>query len=243
MVTLYKVSQRAPTPSAELEIENDDKLQLYLPSSLRAEDLTALMNSETPFCRLLVTSETSLRIAELTDSLDAIRRTLRTKLKTKAFQVRNLRGQKANTRARAVLTSIDSRVSEQKKRYRRNYNALENLDPSGKWKSTFLVLTDQDVRMPLRDYGNESEASSDSQDDIPLPTNRKRKGGSLQQGQGDREESWIWELKQGQINDDGAADGACLYSIRMISKLIILQKFYVRYGCRPRPVPTDGLKK
>lgn len=239
MVNLYNLSQHAPSPCAELEVEDDEKLRLYLPSNLRSQDLVSLTASEITYCRILVSSEASLRLAVLTDCLDAIKRILRTKLSTKSFQSRNLRGQKANTRARAVLAQIDSKLSEQKKRYRRNRQALLNLDPNGDWKHNFLPLTDQDTRLPLRKDDDDYDLSSEDEPESSLRQRDQQKTGT---GQGYRTESWIWEKAEA-MNSDDAGDGELLRSFTLAGSLSTTKIFFAPFGCRLKPVLIAGVKK
>lgn len=242
MVNLYNLSQHAPTPCAELELEDDEKLRLYLPSNLRSQDLVSLTASEVSYCRILVSSEASLRLAVLTDSLNAIKAILRTKLSTKAFQSQNLRGQKANTRARAVLAQIDSKLSEQKKRYRRNRRALSNLDPDGEWQYTYLPLTDQDTKVPLRRGKDDSGLSSEDELESALPASSKtsRNQAKSGAGQGYRMESWIWEMGH---SDDDNGDGESFLLFTLAISLSTTKMFSAPSGCKLKPEPIAGPKK
>ena len=111
MVVNYPLRQRAPQPSAVLDLD-DTSVSLWLPSSLTIGDRMQLLSSDKPASNILITHETSLRIAILQDCLDSIKRLLRSKVSTKEFKKRNIFGQKGNTRARTAVTRLDAKTGE-----------------------------------------------------------------------------------------------------------------------------------
>ncbi|KAF9782109.1 hypothetical protein BJ322DRAFT_1009547 [Thelephora terrestris] len=94
--------------------------------------------------------EQQLRLAQLQDSLIELRRARRvrhTLLMNHQTQIAG-QGQRANTKSRTIISSIEERIYKFAQRYRAAYNALVQLDPTGKWQSTYLELKDEDNRGP-----------------------------------------------------------------------------------------------
>jgi hypothetical protein len=90
--------------------------------------------------------EDRLRFAEAHDALDQLRHHLRNRTFTNKFKIKNVTGQKRNTRAREVQHRIDDRVKTSQAQYSRARTALKNLRGPGIWETTLQVLNQSDVR-------------------------------------------------------------------------------------------------
>ena len=128
------------------------------------------------------------------------------------FKIKNVTGQRANTRARAWQKTIDQQVIEFKHDYRRARNALMALRGPGPWSEQVLrELTDADVRafneraMTLEEVKEREEARRASgiqeEEILAVPVDE------LALGEGRRTVSWIWYsmgttgLRQSNTND------------------------------------------
>lgn len=125
-------------------LEVPEKFPLIFPSKVESARRDAI-------CLHRVTEhERQLRFAQLQDSLIELRRARRirhTLLINHQTQIAG-QGQRANTRSRAVISSVEERISKFAQRYRAAYDALIQLDPTGKWQETYLELKDEDNRGP-----------------------------------------------------------------------------------------------
>ena len=121
-----------------------ESITLWLPSELDKEDREKI-------CSLsLVNNEKQLRFAQLEDSLNALRRARRTRRGLIDFHKVQLagQGQKTQTKSRAVMQTVQDRISKFIRRYRVTRNALLRLDPHGGWKDLYRPLTNEDNRGP-----------------------------------------------------------------------------------------------
>jgi len=125
-------------------IETAETVPLLLPSSLDTA------TRERVCVQQVAEHERLLRTAQLQDSLAELRHTrkIRRKLLMNHYIQIAGQGQRANTRSRAVLNSVESRITKFVERYRLAYRALLQLDPDGDWRETFLELKDNDNRGP-----------------------------------------------------------------------------------------------
>jgi hypothetical protein len=167
---------------AQDDLQHPEVICLYLPSVLHSWSIL-------PFD--LWEKERRLRLAQAEDSLIELKRLLRISMSLQDYKIRQIGpGQKANTRARSMITRFREKINRAADRYRGAYSALTALDPGGTWDGEFLELRQEHVRGPGRALEDQSE--------------------------GRRELSWIWLVKS--HSDDGASskdeldDGECLYS-------------------------------
>jgi hypothetical protein len=172
------------------DAEDDDdemaeNIPLLLPSSLDSE------RRERVCLQQVAEHEQLLRMAQLQDSLVELRHTrkIRRKLLMNHYVQVAGQGQRANTRSRTVLNSIESRVAKFVGRYRVAYQALLQLDPTGDWRETYLELKDSDNRGP----GKESDEEG--------------------VGDGSYFRSWIWlpnprapDAANGDAGEEGASE-------------------------------------
>jgi hypothetical protein len=101
------------------------------PSTVHVEDAILLMPSDLPdaqrhqYCAPgLAAVEDRLRYAEAYESLDHLRHHLRTRTFANKFKIKNVTGQKNNTRSRETQNHIDDKVKSSQLQYCRARNAL-----------------------------------------------------------------------------------------------------------------------
>ena len=133
------------------DINNAENLPLRLPSSLDPE------SRERICLQHVAKHERLLRMAQLQDSLTSLRdaRKVRRKLIVNHHTQIAGQGQRANTRSRTVMDSVESRIDKSAERYRTAYQALLQLDPDGHWQQTFLELKTGDNRGPGKETSEE----------------------------------------------------------------------------------------
>lgn len=136
------------------------EIPLWLPSQIRSQ--IAVPES---YRRL----EFDLRVPQASEALDELRAQLQVRAHIYKVKDRFVRGQKANTRARATLEGIQNKIDRTVMEYRVAYGALCCLGPllcETTWRETFLPLENCDIR-------DLSE-------------------GKASQSEGRRQISWIW---------------------------------------------------
>ena len=140
-----------PEDNAEDNVATAETEPLHLPSSLDPEQRKA------NHLQQVTEHEQLLRMAQLQDSLIELRHTrkIRRKLLMNHYMQVAGQGQRANTRSRAVLNSVENRITKFVERYRTAYQALCRLDPSGDWREVYLVLEDSDNRGPGKERNEE----------------------------------------------------------------------------------------
>ncbi|KAJ7507619.1 hypothetical protein B0H11DRAFT_1902704 [Mycena galericulata] len=177
------------TANVKKEVES---VKLYLPSALSSE--RARENACAP---RVAGIEARLRLVEATDALEELRRGLRMRTVTNRFKVKNVTGQRGNTRAQGIQHQVDVRIHAAKLRYRYSREAYARLVGSGTWEATLRVLNDEDVRAM-----NERALTVEEKNE----EERLREGGLLNElqqggvvaagvvvtGEGHRTLSWIW---------------------------------------------------
>ena len=134
-----------------------ESIKLLLPSQLDAEDRDSICLGG------IINSEKELRLAQLEDSLNDLRRARRIRRGLLVFHKVQLagEGQKTQTKSQAVLKTVQNRISRCVRRYRVAHDALLCLDPDGEWKKLYLPLTDSDNRGPAKEP--EEKPGSDGQ--------------------------------------------------------------------------------
>jgi hypothetical protein len=129
------------------DAEMAENIPLHLPSSLDSETRARVCVQQ------VADHERLLCIAQLQDSLVELRHTrkIRRQLMMNHYMQIAGQGTRANTRSRAVLSSIEGRIAKYVERYRIARKALIRLDPTGDWQETYLELKDSDNRGPGKD--------------------------------------------------------------------------------------------
>ncbi|RDX40145.1 hypothetical protein OH76DRAFT_1423890 [Lentinus brumalis] len=143
--TLPEASVMPTTPAKAEDIK------LFLPSALPAS--LQKLDSLTSLCE----KERRLRLAQLSDALEDIRRLRRVLTGITEFKRLNVSnaGQRANTRIRGLYARFEAKLRRSVLRYRAARLAMEALDASGEWAQRFKELRDEDISGP----GREDEAS------------------------------------------------------------------------------------
>lgn len=133
----------------------------------------------------LIEKEKQLRHADASDALAGLRRQLRIMMGVFNYKKTHVSGsgQRANTRARTLMSQISDKVHLCADRYRAARLALTKLDPDGEWQKIYLPLHTKDVRGPGRDW-----------DDTPEGRRAARVSGidGEDTSEGRREMSWLW---------------------------------------------------
>lgn len=166
--------------------------KLFMPS-----ELTSTQREE--YCHEgIADTENRLRYAEAFDSLEDLRRQLRTRTYISRFKIKNVTGQKANTRARDKQSTIDASVKSSELRYCRARKALLALRGPGDWEETLKVLHPSDVR-GLNERGlNDQEKEDERQVRVKagLPADDFNDVRIISKpvavGEGARRPSWLW---------------------------------------------------
>lgn len=166
--------------------------KLFMPS-----ELSTIQREE--YCREgLADTEDRLRYAEALDSLKDLRGLLRTRTYVNRFKIKNITGQKDNTRARDKQSTIDASVKSSELCYRRARSAVLVLRGTGQWEDTLKVLLSSDVHglneRGLNDQEKEEERQirvkaglpEDDIDDIRVIAR------PVEVGDGARRPSWLW---------------------------------------------------
>ena len=152
-VATYLPDERDPLASDDtprLDNSKPETWPLFLPSSLPRDDRSSCYKG-------IVTTEQTLRLAQLQDGLADLRQSRRALRNLRLYFKTNLagEGQKTQTRSRAIETNANSRIKRAVRRYRTAHDALFELDPAGTWQKEYQVLRDEDNRGPLKEFGEE----------------------------------------------------------------------------------------
>lgn len=184
-----------------------ESIPLHLPSSI-PHHIRGLVCSE-----ILLNTERQLREAEAYDALEALRNRLRTKTFMTRFKTANVSGQRSNTRARVILSTIDVRIFLLKHRYRRARAALLSLVGLDDWCRLGLdgklrELTDDDVRglgdAVLKEAEKASVAYARQQAEAGLASLQTIRA-LKQHSESGRTLSWIWTSVS--LSADGSDPG------------------------------------
>lgn len=191
-------------PEGTLETEGPawrtcENIPLYLPSSLDSDTRSKVCTPQ------VIDTEDQLRYAHVQVSLEDMRNHLRVRVFANQYKIKNVTGQRENTRARQWQKTIDKWVLSAKRRYRRARKAYHSLHGPGPWETTYKVLKDEDVRTfneralsleEQRERADARRAAGLAEDEIaaaPLEP-------GLQLGEGRRRISWIW-MVQGRCDE------------------------------------------
>ncbi|KZT31902.1 hypothetical protein SISSUDRAFT_994602, partial [Sistotremastrum suecicum HHB10207 ss-3] len=163
-----------PAPPPANSIPSPADVPLLLPSSLPPH--LRASPSVKPFVKI----ERQLRIAQAQDSLNMLRRQLRTTTNLWNYKKTQVTGQRGNTRARSLIEQFKFKTDLCVHRYCRAYKALLVLDPEDpqrEWRPVYLELRPGDVKGPGRDP-------------------------ELDPSEGRHEPSWIWRVSTSALGLD-----------------------------------------
>ncbi|KAG1869682.1 hypothetical protein C8R48DRAFT_746879 [Suillus tomentosus] len=165
-----------------------EDVELWLPSALNAQ-------SRSSMCRYdIEIIESELRKGQCRDALDKMRNLLRTKTHFVKRQNLDIRGQRANTRARALIDRIDDKVRLAGIKYTKSRKALLTLIGEGDWVTELQLLLPRHIVGPHDPL--EEEPSS--------RTIRREQDMQNGLGEGFRVTSWIWTTR-GVLGDNSDA--------------------------------------
>ena len=189
-----------------MDAHNAEDMPITFPSTIPQ----ALRSSVCP--KHVLDVEERLREAQAFEALDDVRRYLRQRSFASTFKIKNITGQRANTRARQWLNTINSKVVAAKHAYRHARARLLDLRGSGTWVNVLRVLEDADVRglneraltaqeKAEREAVRERGGLVDEVDGVPVLQ-------AVLLGDGRRTLSWIWSAPGGgDMNDTETAKG------------------------------------
>lgn len=142
------------SPGAGISKAEDVRLWLpsELPSSLLVDSLTGLR-----------AKEARLRHAQLSDSLDDIRRMRRVLAAVADYNKTNVAGtgQRVTTRMQELYARFRAKEHRAVNRYRAAHTAMHALEPNGDWAVTFQPLLDKHLRGPRKQDDNVGEPASE----------------------------------------------------------------------------------
>lgn len=180
---------------------NPEDVILHLPSQLPPDARAKVCDQR------LSSAKDQLREAEACEALEDLRRHLRSWMFANKFKIKNITGQKANTRARMWQKTIDNRAVACKHRYRRARTSLLALRGPGDWETILRVLNDADVRaLNERALTAQEEADWAKARQAAGAVEEELQGVVLdgdQLGEGWRTLSWIWfNVQAREFEDD-----------------------------------------
>ena len=141
----FRVTQALFTPEAILptqqtDDDNPESDALRLPSELISSHMLS------PRSQALANMEARLRFAQATDALSGLRRSLAIRAQLSKYKNTQVKGQHANTRTRALLSTAQEKTAAHAARYRRARMAYSQLMGPGDWEDTLKPLMDGDIR-------------------------------------------------------------------------------------------------
>ncbi|KAF8993591.1 hypothetical protein BDZ89DRAFT_972725 [Hymenopellis radicata] len=150
-----------------------EETKLFFPSDLKNEDrkLSRACSPE------LVEAEKRVRLAECRDTLEAVRRGLRTRSAGVMFAIQNVTGQNPTTRAQGIHMKVQIAIKLAALQYRWARNALFRLQGHGDWEQELQILKEDDIR-------------------VGPPTMEA----VVSRGEGRRRPSWIWSSYSDQVD-------------------------------------------
>lgn len=194
-----------PVPGkGTVTLDGDGVTTLWIPSSIPTELRSGACVEG------LAAKEVTLRVADCSDSLHNIRRSLRELSAFSSFKRKNVDGpgQHIQTRALGTLKALRDKRDRYVSRYRRSHAAWLALDPDqtfdgGKWRHVLRVLKQSDLTFPGDD---EEEDESEDDDTISAARtlhNTSGMGGSAtkRRGEGHTRLTWIWRVQSQDARD------------------------------------------
>lgn len=199
---------RDPSVLDDVQDIHAERIRLYLPS-----ELSGGSHRDRACTNGLPAVEERLREAAARDSLNQLRRILRTRTYLNKWRVHNVNGQRMSTRARSLQHRVDIKVHEAKSRYRHARKALLALRGPGLWEKTLKELRDDDVRAlnerTLTDY---EKAQREHRIKTGKPWDEDAYEGVVVKGtsgESRRKLSWIWMSISEDENSPDMIDGTC----------------------------------
>ncbi|KAI0038301.1 hypothetical protein FA95DRAFT_1505875 [Auriscalpium vulgare] len=173
----------AAESASSLSSEQPERIKLYLPS-----DFTAAQRDE--LCSpTIVSMESKLRYAGMCDALEDVRHQLRFRTYVNTWKIKNVRGQRPNTRARDMQARIEDSVKRAAEAYRKHRAAYQGLSGDGDWQRRFQELKDEH----LVGLGERMIHAIDHADEQRLREYvRGRHPGGAASGESSHTVPWVW---------------------------------------------------
>ncbi|KAG1850227.1 hypothetical protein DFJ58DRAFT_716845 [Suillus subalutaceus] len=185
-----------PTSRTHLTEEKAHEIELWLPSKIYRDATDPVHQCDATLSQY----EWELRRAQAYDALDDLRRHLRLRAHLYKFKDTHIRGQRANTRASAIIDKVELNVSVAAARYHRAWSALEHLSPAlscTTWKEEFLKLENDDI------HGMSQGKPGQSSGNCTL--------------------SWIWKAR-GIASDTPEGETSCARATHWVKEVQLLQE-------------------
>jgi hypothetical protein len=211
---LREMIDAAATDSAEEEVHN---IKLWMPSAILMQALSCDVN--------LVRIEWKLRTAQAHEALHELRQHLRLKRHLTGFKKDWITGQRAHTRSRGVIDTVQNKINTAAAKYRIAWTALESL-------AVTLLEVDWKIQFPKLEI-----------DDVRGMTEDQAAGESLSEGRRFVAISWIWKQRYG-AGQEELSDGK--FPLRSLSTVVSLNpgsQLCASSGARLVRVLTDGRRK
>lgn len=176
-----------------------EDMNLWLPSALSpAERLSTCVNN-------IAGIEDQLREAQCRDSLAKMRNYLHTQAHFIKYRNTNIRGQRANTRAKTLMDTLTAKIGRTALKYRAARAAVLQLRGPGPWQQELQELQSKDVCGPTATtQENIGEA------DGAVGPNGRPRAKKQRLGEGFRTTSWIWASGTVTAGDNQVTDGTLI---------------------------------
>ena len=165
----------------------------------------------------LFSVEAKLRFAQATDALAELRRALSVFAHLRSYKIREVRGQRANTRANSLVEKSQARTNAVAARYRDARDAYFKLEGPGPWEQQLQVLKKEDIR-PMVDH-----------EEIRQKTTRQKEKEGPREGH--RTLSWIW-MAPGIVADDSEEMHAGMCITFILTLTILTEANAASPSCR-----------
>lgn len=182
---------------ANESLEEPEDINLWFPSSFTRIRRTEMCRND------IADIEAKLRESQCRDALNKLGNQLRTKTHCIKQRNTNIRGQRANTRANALIDRLTTKIDTSAAKYRAARKALWKLRGDGDWMHELRELKPDDIRGPGESASGEIEEENGkvragSRRRSKKATEATRRG----LGEGYKTISWIWTIGGVTNSDD-----------------------------------------
>ncbi|KAI6151215.1 hypothetical protein BKA82DRAFT_3975358 [Pisolithus tinctorius] len=192
MIGIESIVQRSEDPEAEAKA-----IRLCMPSELSPAERMSISDD-------ISVIEAQLREAQCRDALGKLRNYLHTQTHFIKYRNTNIRGQRANTHAKTLISTLSSKIGRVVQKYRVARAALLALRGAGSWEEELRPLQTKDVCGPT------ASTSGDIDDPNAIIGSNgcqrsKKQREALRRGLGEgyRTTSWIWACGTVASGDEG----------------------------------------
>ena len=183
------------------ETEAED-ICLWMPSGLCSSDRISVCTNN------ITTIEERLRESQCRDALSKLRNYLHTRAHFIKHRNTNIRGQRANTRAKTLIDSLSSKIDRVADKYQAAHAALLILRGTGDWAQELRPLQSKDICGPTASTsGNIDNTSDVGGSDGGGRSKKQREPLRRGLGEGYRTMSWIWACGTVVSSEEGITDG------------------------------------